>query len=164
MTASRKLSEPDDSPAGEESLALGGLEGLLGFHLRLAHTAIYRDFAATLAELGLTQKQSATLWLVAANPGVSQVEIAATLGMDRATMMAIVDRLDARNLLRRERSRVDRRRQELYLSEEGKKVYARSRELVAEHEARFTSRFKPKVLAQLIEALKIIEGSGGQIG
>ena len=77
-----------------ETLSLGRLDGLLGFHLRMASAAIARDFAATLEDLGLTQKQCAVLELIAANPQVSQIDMAATLGMDRATMMAVVDRLD----------------------------------------------------------------------
>src|ERR1700679_3975538 len=92
-------------------LDMDGLPELLGFHLRLAQVVIYRDFIASLTQLDLTQKQCATLQLIGANPGVSQVDLAATLGTDRATMMAMVDRLENRQFLRRERSSADRRRQ-----------------------------------------------------
>ena len=72
------------------------LDGLLGYRLRRAQGAMHRDFMAAVAELELTQKQTATLWLINANPGVSQVSVAAALGMDRATMMSITDRLEER--------------------------------------------------------------------
>ena len=51
------------------------------------------------ADFGLTQKQAAVLWLIQANGGVSQVEVAAALGMDRATMMAVTDRLEDRGFV-----------------------------------------------------------------
>jgi DNA-binding MarR family transcriptional regulator len=130
------------------------LDGLLGYRLRRAQGAMHRDFMATVAELELTQKQTATLWLIDANPGVAQVTVAAALGMDRATMMSITDRLEEYGLVIRKRSSVDRRRQELYLTPAGitrlRKVKAR----IAAHEARVKSMFKPAELAALLDALQ----------
>ena len=102
------LSDPLDSP----SLMFEELDGLLGYRLRRAQGAMHRDFMAAVASLDLTQKQAATLWLIHSNAGVAQVSVAAALGMDRATMMAIVDRLEERGLVIRKRSSTDRRRQE----------------------------------------------------
>jgi len=137
-----------------EALDLDGLTDLLGFHVRLAQSAIYRDFAASLKELDLTQKLCAVLTLLKANPGVSQIALANTLGTDRATMMAIVDRLQDRHLLYRERSKSDRRRQELYLTEEGQRVLAQAMRLIAKHEARFKSRFTAGELKTFVEMLR----------
>lgn len=149
---------PLTAEAPDGRLDLGGLAGLLGFHLRLAHVAMYRDFAAALAKLDLTQKQCAVLQLVAANPGVSQVDLAATLGSDRATMMALVDRLEQRELLVRRRSPVDRRRQELTLTPEGRKILTRANRAIAAHEKTFTGRFSPTELEALLAALGRIHG------
>jgi hypothetical protein len=65
---------------GEARLDFGRLDALLGFHLRMASGAVARDFAATMDELGLTQKQCAVLELIAANPHISQIDMAAALG------------------------------------------------------------------------------------
>lgn len=140
----------------EVQLDMDGLPDLLGFHLRLAQAAITRDFSATLADVDLTQKQCATLELIGANPGVSQVDLAAILGADRATMMAIVDRLEARDLLRRERSTADRRRQHLHLTLHGQVTLARAKALIAEHECRFKSRFSGPELGALVASLRRI--------
>ena len=135
-----------------------GLSALLGFNVRLAHVAIYRDFAAAMAEIDLTQKQIAVLEIIAGTPGASQVDIAALLGADRATTMAIVDRLQDRKLLERRRSSSDRRRQELHLTPEGEAILVRTRQVIAAHEARFTERFTPQELATLFDALRRIHG------
>ncbi|HWA62088.1 MAG TPA: MarR family transcriptional regulator [Caulobacteraceae bacterium] len=159
MTEQTAPSTPRDArgdPRRAPELDLGALPQLLGFHLRLAQVAFYRDFAASLAHLDLTQKQVAVLQIIEANPGVSQVDVAAALGTDRATMMAIVDRLEDRGLLARERSAADRRRQELKLTLVGAGVLAEALDAVAEHEARFKARFSDAELEALTTALRRI--------
>jgi DNA-binding MarR family transcriptional regulator len=132
------------------------LDGLLGYRLRRAQGAMHRDYMAAVADLNLTQKQTAALWLIGANPGVSQVTVAAALGMDRATMMAVVDKLQDRGLTLRKRSKMDRRRQELLLTVTGQRMLKTVKARIAEHEARFTARFKPAELAALLGALQRI--------
>jgi DNA-binding MarR family transcriptional regulator len=135
-------------------LNLGALPSMLGFHIRLAHVAIFRDFTAMAGELDLTQKQAAILHLIAANPGASQVDLAATLGADRATMMAMIDRLEARQLLSRKRSAEDRRRQELHLTDAGQVLLGKIDDVVRKHEQRFTDRFTAEELEMFFGALK----------
>ena len=141
------------APAQSDALAFGGLDRILGFRLRMAHTAMYRDFSAALADLGLTQKQCATLWLIDANAGASQAALANTLSMDRATMMAIIDRLEEGGLVVRKRSLADRRRQELYLTPAGQKALSKAKTAIAKHERRFTTRLTPQELDVLLSAL-----------
>jgi len=136
------------------------LDSLLGYCLRRAQGAMHRDFMAAVSELELTQKQTATLWLISANPGVSQVSVAAALDMDRATMMSITDRLEERGLVIRKRSSVDRRRQELYLTPAGISRMRKEKTRIAEHEARAKALFKPAELAALLEALKKFQDLG----
>jgi len=132
------------------------LDGLLGYRLRRAQGAMHRDYMATVADLNLTQKQTATLWLIGANPGVSQVTVADALGMDRATMMAVTDRLEDRGLTLRKRSTTDRRRQELFLTPAGQKLLKAVKVRIAEHEKRYTALFKPAELVALLAALRKI--------
>ncbi len=147
-------SRPADDELGGPELMFEQLDGLLGYRLRRAQGAMHRDFMATIAGLELTQKQAATLWLINANPGVAQVSLAAGLGMDRATMMAVTDRLEDRGLLVRKRSMVDRRRQELYLTPAGQGALRKAKARITEHEQRFKSLFKPAELAALLSALE----------
>lgn len=151
--------ESPDTLRGPE-LMFEELDGLLGYRLRRAQGAMHRDYMATVADLELTQKQTATLWLINANPGVSQVSVAAALGMDRATMMSITDRLEERGLVIRKRSSVDRRRQELYLTPSGISRLRKVKTRISEHEARIRSMFKPAELSALLEALQKFQDLG----
>jgi len=119
---------------------LGGLNDIVGFHLRIAHNAVYRHFMGSFAHLDLTQKQTSVLWLIGDNPGIAQIDLAARLDMDRATTMAIVDRLEARDFLARSRSKSDRRRQDLHLTAEGETMLERARTAVLEHETWLKAR------------------------
>jgi DNA-binding MarR family transcriptional regulator len=74
--------------------------------------------------------------------------------MDRASMMAVIDRLEEHGLVVRKRSRVDRRRQELHLSLEGQLRLRKVKALVARHEQRFKSMFTPDELTRRLSALQ----------
>lgn len=114
---------------------------------------MHRDFIRSLKPTDLTQKQLAVLLLVQENPGLSQIQLCALLAADPNTMMAFVDRLTERDLIRRIRSRVDRRKVELHPTAEGLAVLDHALALVEVHEHRFSSRFDPSELLQLMDFL-----------
>lgn len=117
----------------------GRLDRLLGFQLRMASAAIARDFAAAVGKFDLTQKQYAVLELVAEHDGISQIDIAAILSTDRATMMALVDRLIERGLIDKQPSPVDRRRLRLVLTKDARSLLPKLRQAIATHEERFVA-------------------------
>jgi MarR family transcriptional regulator, organic hydroperoxide resistance regulator len=146
----KEQSEEFELPA----LMFAELDSLMGYLLRRAQGAMHRDFMAAVAVFELTQKQAATLWLIHANPGVSQAEVAAALGMDRATMMAVIDRLEDRAFVIRRRSSVDRRRQDLYLTPAGQATLKKCKTRISEHEEKFRQMFSAAELEALLAALK----------
>lgn len=145
------------TPAAESGAGdlddLGPLTDILGFHIRLAHGAVYRHFTETFQDLDLTQKQVSVLWLLSDHPGLAQTDLSRLLRMDRATTMALINRLQARHLLRRGRSAADGRKQALFLEPAGEEILARAKRAVQEHEDWLKSRFTPKEVKRLIELL-----------
>lgn len=132
---------------------LGGLNDILGLRIRLAHGAVYRHFTETFVNLDLTQKQVSSLWLVHDNPGISQIELGGRLRMDRATTMTIVNRLQERAFMRRERSTSDGRKQALYVTDAGADALAEAKRCIAEHEAWLKGRFNAEEIEILVEML-----------
>lgn len=132
---------------------IGALADIVGFHIRLAHAAVYRHFTETFSDLGLTQKQVSVLWLVDDRPGISQIDLGQRLQMDRATTMTIVNRLQSREYIRRERSKVDGRKQALYLTEAGRQALDNAKTCIAQHEAWLKDRFTPGEIEKLVEML-----------
>ena len=132
---------------------IGEINDILGFHLRLAYGAAYRHFMATFSHLELTQKQVSVLWLVDDHPGIAQTDLARRLRMDRATVMAIVNRLQARGYLVRGKSQDDGRKQTLQLLPEGVGALADAKKAIRFHEDWLKSRFTPREIERLIEML-----------
>lgn len=166
-TICREITGPhltDDELAGavpaatDGAAGIGALADVLGLHIRLAHGASLRHFAETFGELDLTQKQVSVLWLVNDHPGIAQTDLAQRLQMDRATTMAIVNRLQARCFLRRAPSPADGRKQALFLEGTGEQVLVRAKQAVAEHEAWLRGRFTQREANQLLEMLARIHG------
>ncbi len=143
------------------ALDFSGLDLLIGYRLRRAQSAVHRDYNVMFEELKLTQKQTGVLWLVTANPGIAQGEIGAALGMDRATMMVLVDRLEDRGLLKRMRSSKDARQRELFATPAGERMMKRVLDLTERHERRLKTLFTPAELKQFEELLQRLHGLAG---
>lgn len=137
----------------DDELGVGEINDILGFHIRLAHGAVYRHFMETFAHLDLTQKQVSVLWLIDDHPGIAQTDLSQRLRMDRATTMAVVNRLAARKFLERGKSESDGRKQPLYLLPAGQAALTEAKAAIRDHEAWLKSRFKPKEVEKLIALL-----------
>ena len=141
------------TPHVEGDEDIGEIRDIVGFHIRLAHGAVYRHFVETFTDLDLTQKQVSVLWLVDDHPDISQTDLARLMRMDRATTMAIVNRLQARDYLLRGKSENDGRKQTLNLTPGGQNALVRAKDAIRAHENWLKSRFTDKEVATLIEML-----------
>jgi DNA-binding MarR family transcriptional regulator len=155
MADTMRLIEPTEP---EEDGDIGAINDLVGFHIRLAYGVVYRHFMETFAHLDLTQKQVSVMWLVSDHPGIGQSDLARRLQMDRATVMAIVNRLQARDYLARSAHGGDARRRALMLTPAGADALEEARAAVLDHERWLTSRFSQREVKQLIGLLARIHG------
>lgn len=133
---------------------VGEIDDILGFHIRLAHVAVYRHFMETFAELDLTQKQVSVLWLIDDHPDIAQADLGRRLRIDRATVMAIINRLQKRGYVQRGQSKVDGRRQTLNLTKDGKRALEAARTAIQEHERWLKSRFSEQEIDTLLFLLR----------
>jgi DNA-binding MarR family transcriptional regulator len=142
--------------SANRTLDRGLLPTLLGYMLRRAQSAVFGDFAATFARAGeaLTPGEFGLLVLVERNAGLSQMALARALGIDRSTLVPILDRLQARGLLVRHRSPSDGRTHALALTPTGERALARFTKLVRTHEKRIASGLSAAEIAILIELLE----------
>ena len=141
------------TPHVEGDEDIGAIRDIVGFHIRLAHGAVYRHFTETFMDLDLTQKQVSVLWLVDDHPDIAQTDLAQRMRMDRATTMAIVNRLQARNFLVRGKSELDGRKQTLNLTPDGRVALLRAKDAIQQHEEWLKSRFSEREVETLIEML-----------
>lgn len=152
MTRQKEVLTPT-TPHVEGDDDIGEIRDIVGFHIRLAHGAAYRHFVEAFSHLDLTQKQVSALWLVDLHPDIAQTGLAQLMRMDRATTMAIVNRLQKRGLLVRGQSLHDGRKQTLNLTDAGREMLQVAKEAIMQHERWLKSRFTNEEVKSLIEML-----------
>ena len=92
------------------------LPKLLGYNLRRAHQASWRTYVSFIGENKIRPGLFSLLCLVRSNPGIAQIELGTHLGVDKASIVALLDRLERAGLIERRRSTRDRRRQGIFLT------------------------------------------------
>jgi len=120
---------------------LACLPRLLGFNLRRAHQCAWRQYVAVIGEKEIRPGLFSLLVLVEANPGIAQIELGTHLGVDKASIVALLDRLEEAGMLERLRSTRDRRRQGIYLTTRGGEALESLLAEVRTLERRMASRF-----------------------
>ena len=134
----------------------GLLGGLIGYQVRRAQVAVFQHFAEAFAALELTPGQLGALLLIQANPGLSQSALGGALGVDRSTVVPLIDRLEARGLVVRAASPRDRRSHALQLAPGGVRLLAEAEGRLREHEAAIAGRLDAAERRTLLELLSRI--------
>jgi len=137
--------------ASQQSLKPGLLSSLLGYRLRVAQQAVFRDFARSIPEA--SPGRVGILLLIDANPGVTQSRLAQAVGIDRSTMVGVLHALQARELIERRRGE-DRRTNGLWLTRAGRTLVASLKQRIRVHERRVASRLSAEERAQLLGMLE----------
>jgi len=135
----------------QRPLRPAGLSGLLGYRLRLAQQAVFRDFATSVGEV--SPGRVGLLLLIEANPGVTQSRLARAVHLDRSTMVGVIDMLEERGLLERRRGE-DRRTNGLWLTRSGRTLMTRLKRRIELHERRIAMRLTSTERTQLIALLE----------
>lgn len=135
---------------------LTDLTGFLGYQLRQAQTASFRDLAAPLRDLGITPGEFSLLTIVNANPGLRQNVLVQVYGLDKSTLSVSVAALVRRGLLEQRRDREDRRRHSLQITEEGEKILAAATRVVQDQERRMLAALGEADRDNLMAALRRI--------
>jgi DNA-binding MarR family transcriptional regulator len=139
------------------------LDHLVGYHLRRAQIAVFQDFAQAMGGrprggprggLALTPGQFGVLALIQANPGLSQSALGRAMGVDRSTVVGVIDRLEGSGLVRRAPHASDGRSYALKLSAPGMRRFAEALKRVYRHEQRIAQRLSAGQRKLLLDLLR----------
>jgi DNA-binding MarR family transcriptional regulator len=139
----------------KQILRPGLLPGLLGYRLRLAQQAVFRDFAASVSDLA--PGRVGILLLIDANPGVTQSRLAHAVGLDRSTLVGVLHALEARGLVERRRGE-DRRTNGLHLTRRGRSLIGGLKQRIRVHERRVAARLTSSERTELLALLEKLAG------
>lgn len=126
----------------------------LGYKLKLASQLMYRDFLERLEPYGLTPFHYLVLCCLWEEDGLSTTGIADRLKQLGATLTGVVDRMEERNLVYRERDADDRRVVRVWLTDEGKQLMRILPPLGGETVKRATAEMSE---AEQLLALKLLD-------
>ena len=132
-----------------KTLKPGVLSGLLGYRLRVAQQAVFRDYARAIPEA--SPGRAGILFLIDANPGVTQSRLAQAAGLDRSTLVGVLH--DLEGLVERRRG-TDRRTNGLWLTRTGRALVESLKRRIRVHERRVASGLTPAERSQLLELLE----------
>ncbi|MEY2854514.1 MAG: hypothetical protein RL030_1646, partial [Pseudomonadota bacterium] len=113
----------------------------LSFSLRRVQLALQRGGLREMSEGRVGQAEFGVLSHCASQPGVAQVQIATVLDVDKASVVGLVDRLEALGWLIRRRNPKDRRRHGLHLTGEGARALQELQQQAITIESRVRGRF-----------------------
>ena len=140
----------------------GLLTGLAGYALRRAQAAVFSHFLNSVGKRGISPGQFGVLVLIKENEGLNQSALAKALGIERSTMVAVIDRLEGQGWVERVASQTDRRSYALALTAEGEGLLKEIIPLVRRHERAITGALSDDERAQLIDLLERVTAAANR--
>ena len=136
-----------------DEIGLDALVGHAGYAVRRFQIWIFQDFIKTLGAVDIRPTQYSVLTVIGANPGLSQMAVAKRLGIERARLVHLLDSLEQRKLVKRIKSKTDRRSHALHLTTQGETALAKFKRLAAAHERHVEEKIGKENRARLLQIL-----------
>ena len=134
----------------------GRLPGYIGYQLRQAQSAAFRDLSRNLRQTGVTPGEFSLLTMVKANPGINSITLTRIYQLDKATLSLSIKGLAKRGLLSSTRHANDRRYYALGLTSEGRALLQGMTRRIERHERAMDFVLKPGERALLLDLLQRI--------
>ncbi|HEY6737803.1 MAG TPA: MarR family transcriptional regulator [Actinopolymorphaceae bacterium] len=155
-SVARRATESDGAEESEDTEAL--VSRIRAAELGMQLVAI-RSRALGIFSADLTMQQVRVLLMLMALGDQSAHELAEALGVGATTLTGIVDRLEARALVRRVPDPEDRRVRRIGLAEQGRRMLAELQQVKHHHQRRVFARLDRADLRKLAEALEALEAA-----
>jgi DNA-binding MarR family transcriptional regulator len=148
------LPEGEGLDAQPLSLSFGPLAGIVGFHIARAAVTTYDAYERFIGKpFDLKKVEFSLLMLVLANHAIPPKRLARALAITSPNLTLLLDRLQHRGLLKRERNPVDGRSQNVVLTDKGKRLARDAAAAAGPMERQLQERLSHAEHAMLIELL-----------
>jgi DNA-binding MarR family transcriptional regulator len=132
------------------------LLSLVGYNCRRAYLTIIPSFEERMKKFELRAVDFSVLSLLNANPNITQKRLSKAVNVSPPNLAILLDRLEERGLLMRQRNPLDKRSQTLVLTVEGTKLCVKAEKTVSELELEATSMLTDGERAELVKLLQKI--------
>src|SRR6201996_2215646 len=134
----------------------------LGYLLKHAHLRLSEQTGKALAPWGIDAKELGILVVIAGPEPLSQQQVAQRLGVDRTTMVAMLDALEGKGIVSRHPHAQDRRRNVVELTEAGRGTFTEALTVRDAAERAYLAPLSGPDSRQLRNSLRtIVTGPGG---
>lgn len=130
----------------------------LGYLLKHASQRLAAVTGEALAPFGIDDRRLAVLLLIGSNEPMSQQQAAERLGIDRTTMVAVLDDLAGGGLVTRAPHPGDRRRNVIAMTTQGRATLSAAMGAWDEAERAFLAALSQEEALQLRRALRMVGG------
>lgn len=156
MAKSKLNAESTVAPGSEQEPEVdqGPLLRLIGYNCRRAYVTIMAHWNDRMAALELRPVEFSVLMLVAANPKMNQKRLGRALAIDPPNMATLLDRMEERGLVRRERNPNDKRSQFLVLTRGGRQLREKAEVIATALERGATARLSAAECTELVRLLQ----------
>jgi DNA-binding MarR family transcriptional regulator len=155
-TKPRKVPQAGDSPP---ALSLGVLSDVLGYHIAQAAVTTVDMFERHIGQPHELRKvEYSLLLLLLANGPLSPKRLGQALALSAPNLSLLLDRLQDRGLIRRERSATDGRSQNIVLTDLGLALAKATALAAVPMEAELSDRLSRAERLMLIELLRKVAG------
>ncbi|MDT0467366.1 MarR family winged helix-turn-helix transcriptional regulator [Streptomyces gibsoniae] len=135
------------------------LSSRLGYLLKHAYLRLTEESSRALAPHGIDGRELAVLAVLDAHDELSQLEAGGKLGIDRTTMVTLVDALEDKELVERRRSPQDRRKNIVQLTPAGRERLHDAELARREMERRFLAPLSSTDATRLVRTLQSLVGA-----
>jgi DNA-binding MarR family transcriptional regulator len=125
----------------------------LGYLLKHAQLRLSELTASALAPFGINGREAAVLLAIDDRDPLSQGDVARQMGIDRTTMVALIDELQQKGLVQRRPDSGDRRKNVVELTDAGRDTLRQASRAAEEAEQLFLTPLSADETAMLREAL-----------
>jgi DNA-binding MarR family transcriptional regulator len=132
------------------------LRQFIGYHMKRAYHMIQIDLMDALKPFDLRLVTYSALVVIRDNPGLRQSQLADVLAIERPNLVVVVDELEQRDLIVRDRAPYDRRAYALRVTEAGETMAVAATKAVKDHESQLCSGMSPELHDAMLEALQSI--------
>ncbi len=140
------------------------LRGLFGYNLKRSFSALQVDLLRVLDRFDLRMVPFSTLVMIVENPGLRQSQLADALAIERPNLVVVLDTLERRELITRDRVPTDRRAYALRATLAGHQLCEKAYRAVQAHEARYLNRLSTAEREALSSALNKIRTTFEEAG
>ena len=165
MPSKRTLGEAGKNNGPGQELAevdFGKLPGYIGYQVRQAQSAVFRDLSRTLRNTGVTPGEFSLLTMLRTNPGINSITLTRIYLLDKATLSLSIKGLMERGLISSTRHANDRRYYALELTSAGRTLLQGVTRRIERQERTMDAVLRPGERERLLDLLQRISRAFGR--